>query len=166
MPQTIRLEFAKSNTKVSKPKQQSPPAAAPHPTLVHPFTGQARGGLVGGERSWRGWPVTWESPPPYLMMVQLRPYISHKPQAEPCLLPRGTGRVAAPPSGLHGRTAGDGSSGTAAPPGTLPRPARPSPSTFLSLTNSRQTTTSSSTIGRGGASTTAFQPPLLFCSLR
>ncbi|XP_068245326.1 protein couch potato-like isoform X8 [Palaemon carinicauda] len=40
MPQTIRLEFAKSNTKVSKPKQQSPPAAAPHPTLVHPFTGQ------------------------------------------------------------------------------------------------------------------------------
>ncbi|KAK8379327.1 hypothetical protein O3P69_019310 [Scylla paramamosain] len=39
MPQTIRLEFAKSNTKVSKPKQQSPPAAAPHPTLVHPFTG-------------------------------------------------------------------------------------------------------------------------------
>ncbi|GAB6019127.1 hypothetical protein CHUAL_000745 [Chamberlinius hualienensis] len=40
MPQTIRLEFAKSNTKVSKPKQQSPPAAATHPTLVHPFTGQ------------------------------------------------------------------------------------------------------------------------------
>ncbi|XP_071514042.1 uncharacterized protein cpo isoform X9 [Panulirus ornatus] len=39
MPQTIRLEFAKSNTKVSKPKQPSPPAAAPHPTLVHPFTG-------------------------------------------------------------------------------------------------------------------------------
>ncbi|XP_057375342.1 uncharacterized protein LOC130696270 [Daphnia carinata] len=42
IPQTIRLEFAKSNTKVSKPKQQnsSPPAAAPHPTLLHPLTGQ------------------------------------------------------------------------------------------------------------------------------
>uniref|UniRef100_T1JF71 RRM domain-containing protein n=1 Tax=Strigamia maritima TaxID=126957 RepID=T1JF71_STRMM len=40
MQQTIRLEFAKSNTKVSKPKQQSPPVAATHPTLVHPFTGQ------------------------------------------------------------------------------------------------------------------------------
>lgn len=39
MQQTIRLEFAKSNTKVSKPKQQSPPVAATHPTLVHPFTG-------------------------------------------------------------------------------------------------------------------------------
>lgn len=41
IPQTIRLEFAKSNTKVSKPKQQlSPPAAATHPTLVHPLTGR------------------------------------------------------------------------------------------------------------------------------
>lgn len=41
LPQTIRLEFAKSNTKVSKPKQQSsPPAAATHPALaVHPLTG-------------------------------------------------------------------------------------------------------------------------------
>ncbi|XP_047739116.1 RNA-binding protein with multiple splicing isoform X3 [Hyalella azteca] len=39
MPQTIRLEFAKSNTKVSKPKQQLPPAAAPHPTMMHPFPG-------------------------------------------------------------------------------------------------------------------------------
>lgn len=40
LPQTIRLEFAKSNTKVSKPKQQSPPAAA-MPTFLHPaFTGR------------------------------------------------------------------------------------------------------------------------------
>src|ERR1700728_3920054 len=29
LPQTIRLEFAKSNTKVTKPKQHSPPAGAP-----------------------------------------------------------------------------------------------------------------------------------------
>lgn len=42
LPQTIRLEFAKSNTKVNKPKQQSsPPAAATHPALaVHPLTGR------------------------------------------------------------------------------------------------------------------------------
>lgn len=35
MPQTIRLEFAKSNTKVSKPKQQAANAANTHPTLMH-----------------------------------------------------------------------------------------------------------------------------------
>lgn len=41
LPQTIRLEFAKSNTKVSKPKPQVtvPP---PHPALVHPAFTQGR----------------------------------------------------------------------------------------------------------------------------
>jgi hypothetical protein len=39
MPQTIRLEFAKSNTKVSKPKQQAATATA-HPSLMHPLTGR------------------------------------------------------------------------------------------------------------------------------
>jgi hypothetical protein len=42
LPQTIRLEFAKSNTKVSKPKQQSsPPSGSQHQqTLaVHPLSG-------------------------------------------------------------------------------------------------------------------------------
>ncbi|CAH1788753.1 unnamed protein product [Owenia fusiformis] len=43
LPQTLRLEFAKSNTKVTKPKQQSPQPAATHPTLVHPITGQEIG---------------------------------------------------------------------------------------------------------------------------
>lgn len=49
LPQTIRLEFAKSNTKVSKPKQPSPSsavaaaaaAAVSQAQLVHPLTGQA-----------------------------------------------------------------------------------------------------------------------------
>jgi len=50
LPQTIRLEFAKSNTKVSKPKQPSPSSAAAaaaaavavsQAPLVHPLTGQA-----------------------------------------------------------------------------------------------------------------------------
>ena len=54
LPQTIRLEFAKSNTKVSKPKQPSATVAPAHQTLMHPLTqrkyrtphpglGQARG---------------------------------------------------------------------------------------------------------------------------
>jgi hypothetical protein len=37
MPQTLRLEFAKSNTKVAKPKQQSPQPASTHPTFLHPL---------------------------------------------------------------------------------------------------------------------------------
>ena len=43
LPQTIRLEFAKSNTKVSKPKQHSPATLAgtiTQPPLVHPLTGR------------------------------------------------------------------------------------------------------------------------------
>ncbi|KAK6639384.1 hypothetical protein RUM43_007657 [Polyplax serrata] len=39
LPQTIRLEFAKSNTKVSKPKQPAAASATAHPTLVHSLTG-------------------------------------------------------------------------------------------------------------------------------
>ncbi|XP_054265376.1 protein couch potato-like isoform X2 [Macrosteles quadrilineatus] len=39
MPQTIRLEFAKSNTKVSKPKQPVASLTTSHPTLMHPLTG-------------------------------------------------------------------------------------------------------------------------------
>lgn len=40
LPQTLRLEFAKSNTKVTKPKQQSPQPAATLPTFIHPLTGR------------------------------------------------------------------------------------------------------------------------------
>ena len=41
MPQTIRLEFAKSNTKVSKPKQQANAInPSTHTTLMHPITGR------------------------------------------------------------------------------------------------------------------------------
>uniref|UniRef100_A0A6P7GSW7 RNA-binding protein with multiple splicing 2-like n=1 Tax=Diabrotica virgifera virgifera TaxID=50390 RepID=A0A6P7GSW7_DIAVI len=48
MPQTIRLEFAKSNTKVSKPKQQAANAANTHPTLMHPLTGRKYTALDSG----------------------------------------------------------------------------------------------------------------------
>ncbi|GFQ69730.1 protein couch potato [Trichonephila clavata] len=54
LPQTIRLEFAKSNTKVSKPKQPSPPAAPTHPGLLHPITGQEMGALLPAVPD--GWP--------------------------------------------------------------------------------------------------------------
>jgi hypothetical protein len=40
LPQTIRLEFAKSNTKASKPKQQPMPASTPHPTIMHSLAGR------------------------------------------------------------------------------------------------------------------------------
>ena len=40
LPQTIRLEFAKSNTKVSKPKQVLAPQVLTQPPLVHPLTGR------------------------------------------------------------------------------------------------------------------------------
>lgn len=44
LPQTIRLEFAKSNTKVSKPKLTSPPAGtlptSTTTTFIHPLTGR------------------------------------------------------------------------------------------------------------------------------
>ncbi|CAD5111890.1 DgyrCDS1153 [Dimorphilus gyrociliatus] len=48
LPQTLRLEFAKSNTKVAKPKQQSPLPAATHPTaLLHPLTGRKLQDIIG-----------------------------------------------------------------------------------------------------------------------
>jgi len=49
LPQTIRLEFAKSNTKVSKPKPVLTQQAITQPPLVHPLTGQLLWtGLYGG----------------------------------------------------------------------------------------------------------------------
>nr|XP_014273792.1 protein couch potato isoform X2 [Halyomorpha halys] len=53
MPQTIRLEFAKSNTKVSKPKQPSASLTNSHPTLMHPLTGHLGGPFfTGGPELW------------------------------------------------------------------------------------------------------------------
>ncbi|XP_043189734.1 protein couch potato-like isoform X2 [Amphibalanus amphitrite] len=58
LPQTIRLEFAKSNTKVSKPKQQVS-AAAPHPALMHhAFTPGHVGNFYGpGADIWQAHPA-------------------------------------------------------------------------------------------------------------
>merc|ERR1719483_584282 len=51
LPQTIRLEFAKSNTKVSKPKQMIAPQAVTQPPLVHPLTGLF---WTGADLTWSG----------------------------------------------------------------------------------------------------------------
>ncbi|XP_066248568.1 uncharacterized protein cpo [Euwallacea similis] len=59
MPQTIRLEFAKSNTKVSKPKQQAANSANTHPTLMHPLTGHL------GTPFFPGGPELWHHPLAY-----------------------------------------------------------------------------------------------------
>ncbi|XP_055699003.1 protein couch potato [Phlebotomus papatasi] len=60
MPQTIRLEFAKSNTKVSKPKPQPNTATtAAHPALMHPLTGHL------GTPFFPGGPELWHHPLAY-----------------------------------------------------------------------------------------------------
>lgn len=66
LPQTLRLEFAKSNTKVTKPKQQSPQPAT-HPTLIHPITGQDLGPAFfpAGPEAW--------APPHALAYPELAP---------------------------------------------------------------------------------------------
>lgn len=66
MPQTIRLEFAKSNTKVSKPKQQAANSANTHPTLMHPLTGLYVTDLgapffPGGPELWHHHPLAYSA---------------------------------------------------------------------------------------------------------
>ncbi|XP_063216219.1 U1 small nuclear ribonucleoprotein A-like isoform X2 [Bacillus rossius redtenbacheri] len=65
MPQTIRLEFAKSNTKVSKPKQAAANAATSHPTLMHPLTGHL------GAPFFPGAPELWHHPLAYSTATDL-----------------------------------------------------------------------------------------------
>jgi len=58
LPQTLRLEFAKSNTKVTKPKQQSPQPAATHPTTFM-LTGQdlCAAAFFPGTEAWSHHPL-------------------------------------------------------------------------------------------------------------
>lgn len=53
LPQTIRLEFAKSNTKVSKPKQPSATVAPAHQTLMHPLTQHLSPFYPGAPELWQ-----------------------------------------------------------------------------------------------------------------
>ncbi|PAA57970.1 hypothetical protein BOX15_Mlig007979g2, partial [Macrostomum lignano] len=52
MPQTLRLEFAKSNTKVTKPKQHSPQQAAAHQTLLHQLAGPELPAFIPTTDAW------------------------------------------------------------------------------------------------------------------
>ncbi|XP_074661406.1 uncharacterized protein LOC141914044 [Tubulanus polymorphus] len=75
LPQTLRLEFAKSNTKVTKPKQQSPQPAATHPTLIpHPLAGQDLGAAF-----FPGTPEAWAHHPALAAYADLSPATLHHP---------------------------------------------------------------------------------------
>ncbi|XP_067012312.2 uncharacterized protein cpo [Anabrus simplex] len=82
MPQTIRLEFAKSNTKVSKPKQQSATAAT-HTTLMHPLSGHL------GAPFFPGAPELWHHPLAYSAAAELPgAALQHATLVHPALHPQ------------------------------------------------------------------------------
>jgi RNA recognition motif-containing protein len=87
MPQTIRLEFAKSNTKVSKPKQQAANAANTHPTLMHPLTGLYFSDL--GTPFFPGGPELWHHPLAYSAAAELPgAALQHATLVHPALHPQ------------------------------------------------------------------------------
>ncbi|XP_044004377.1 protein couch potato-like [Aphidius gifuensis] len=91
MPQTIRLEFAKSNTKVSKPKQPAAAAATSHPALMHPLTGHL------GSPFFPGGPELWHHPLAYSTGGELPGTLQHATLVHPALHPQ----VPAPMSLQH-----------------------------------------------------------------
>ncbi|XP_034940711.1 protein couch potato isoform X3 [Chelonus insularis] len=114
MPQTIRLEFAKSNTKVSKPKQPAAAAATSHPALMHPLTGHL------GSPFFPGAPELWHHPLAYSAAGELQGTLQHATLVHPALHPQ----VPAPMSLPHPTTL---TSIHASLPHFLPSPALASP---------------------------------------
>ncbi|XP_050578827.1 protein couch potato-like isoform X5 [Bombus affinis] len=114
MPQTIRLEFAKSNTKVSKPKQPAAAAATSHPALMHPLTGHL------GSPFFPGGPELWHHPLAYSTAGELPGTLQHATLVHPALHPQ----VPAPMSLPHPTTL---TSIHASLPHFLPSPALASP---------------------------------------
>uniref|UniRef100_A0A1B6DWR1 RRM domain-containing protein n=1 Tax=Clastoptera arizonana TaxID=38151 RepID=A0A1B6DWR1_9HEMI len=82
MPQTIRLEFAKSNTKVSKPKQPAASLTNTHPTLMHPLTGHL------GAPFFPGAPELWHHPLAYATAAELPGALQHATLVHPALHPQ------------------------------------------------------------------------------
>ncbi|KAH0560348.1 hypothetical protein KQX54_003742 [Cotesia glomerata] len=82
MPQTIRLEFAKSNTKVSKPKQPAAAAATSHPALMHPLTGHI------GNPFFPSGPELWHHPLAYSAAGELQGTLQHATLVHPALHPQ------------------------------------------------------------------------------
>ncbi|KAJ2950971.1 hypothetical protein O0L34_g5348 [Tuta absoluta] len=102
MPQTIRLEFAKSNTKVSKPKPAVATAApAAHPALMHPLTGHLASPFFpgGGAELWHH-PLAYGGELPTLSHGLVHPAIH--PQMAPTPLTLGACVLPAPALGSPG----------------------------------------------------------------
>ncbi|XP_012551394.2 protein couch potato [Bombyx mori] len=102
MPQTIRLEFAKSNTKVSKPKPAVATAApAAHPALMHPLTGHLASPFFpgGGAELWHH-PLAYGGELPGLSHGLVHPAIH--PQMAPSPLTLGACVLPAPALGSPG----------------------------------------------------------------
>uniref|UniRef100_A0A0L8G748 RRM domain-containing protein n=1 Tax=Octopus bimaculoides TaxID=37653 RepID=A0A0L8G748_OCTBM len=102
LPQTLRLEFAKSNTKVTKPKQQSPQPAATHPTIIHPLTGQELGAAFfpGSPEAWTPHPLAYpELAPATATAIHHAALIQHpalaqvNPNYQKILVPENTHRI-------------------------------------------------------------------------
>ncbi|CAK1555347.1 unnamed protein product [Leptosia nina] len=106
MPQTIRLEFAKSNTKVSKPKPAVATAApAAHPALMHPLTGHLASPFFpgGGAELWHH-PLAYGGELPTLSHGLVHPAIH--PQMAPTPLTLGACVLPAPALGSPGAAVG------------------------------------------------------------
>ncbi|CAH0391405.1 unnamed protein product [Bemisia tabaci] len=85
MPQTIRLEFAKSNTKVSKPKQSAATSLSnSHAALMHPLTGH-----LGTPFFPAGTPELWPHPLAYAAPAELPgAALQHATLVHPALHPQ------------------------------------------------------------------------------
>ncbi|XP_023938555.1 protein couch potato [Bicyclus anynana] len=124
MPQTIRLEFAKSNTKVSKPKPAVATAApAAHPALMHPLTGHLASPFFpgGGAELWHH-PLAYGGELPTLSHGLVHPAIH--PQMAPTPLTLGACVLPAPALGSPGAAV---PGHAPAPPSHPAHPAHPAP---------------------------------------
>ncbi|XP_028159855.1 U1 small nuclear ribonucleoprotein A-like [Ostrinia furnacalis] len=127
MPQTIRLEFAKSNTKVSKPKPAVATAApAAHPALMHPLTGHLASPFFpgGGAELWHH-PLAYGGELPALSHGLVHPAIH--PQMAPTPLTLGACVLPAPALGSPGAGVPPHAQAPPAHPGHPSHPAHPAP---------------------------------------
>ncbi|RVE43632.1 hypothetical protein evm_011716, partial [Chilo suppressalis] len=128
MPQTIRLEFAKSNTKVSKPKPAVATAApAAHPALMHPLTGHLASPFFpgGGAELWHH-PLAYGGELPALSHGLVHPAIH--PQMAPTPLTLGACVLPAPALGSPGAAV---PTHAPAPPAHPAHPAAPCSTLFV-----------------------------------
>ncbi|XP_065220280.1 U1 small nuclear ribonucleoprotein A-like isoform X2 [Planococcus citri] len=116
MPQTIRLEFAKSNTKVSKPKPTTN-LNNTHPTLMHPLTGHL------GAPFFPSGPELWHHPLAYATAAQIpESALQHATLVHPALHPQ-----VPPPLSMQHPTAALTAMHAASLPHFMPSPALASP---------------------------------------